>query len=349
MGDGRAVRGGGAVGRVVGGAAGGYSLAMNVASAPPLLIWTEARRAPLTRRLAAALGDAVSIVAVGGPRRGEVAELADTLGVASSDDLRQMRIDHPASHLLVVGAAGVKRDDVVAALAEGTHVFTLEPLAADADPAGADVEPTRGRLRQLPLLRFSPAYLAAAEPTQAIGRVEAISIAAAGPADELSLFARLADTIDFAIALIGVPDQIDATLTGGLVEPPEQLRGLAGHMTVNLHAADRAGAAICVSDRSPVHHRRATVIGRTGLMHLDDHAYALHARAEGEPPLDEREGDAGPTDTAALVAEQLRYFLRGTAQREPVDRRAVIGCCEAALLSTRTGQSESTDRVLRIA
>jgi hypothetical protein len=321
---------------------------MSDASAP-MLIWTDARRVPLAKRLIDELGDVLSVCAVGGPRRGEVAELAEHVQIDAADDLRQMRLDHPSRHILLTSAAGVKRDDIAAALADGVTLFTLEPLGATVDvPLHQETpEPQHGQLIQLPLLRWCPAYIAAAEPTQAIAQAQAANITSIGKADDLSLFARLADAMDFAIHLIGVPDQIDATLTGGLVEPPEHLRGLAGHMTVNLHAADQAGATLCVSDRSPIHHRSAIVVGRTGVLTMDDHRYALHT--ESDEPLDQFEGDRSANDTASLVALQLRYHLSHALTRDAVDRRTIIGCCQTALLSTRTGQSESTERILRIA
>lgn len=313
-----------------------------------LLIWAEARRVPMVQRLIDQLGDRVKIAALGGPRRGEVADLAESLGLAWGDDLRQLLHTRPAGAILFAGVSGVRRDDLAGALAQGISIFACEPLAGATEEVlhPTDTETAHGNLFQLPLLRMSQAFRAAAEPQEALGEIQAVQVTHVGQAQDLSLYARLADAMDFAVHLIGVPDQIDAALTGGLVEPPEQLRGLAGHMTINLRRADQASAMLCISDRSPVHHRGAVVLGRTGILSMDDQSYVLHTF--DDQPLDESKAKSTLLDPAALIAEQLCYHLKHRVQRDTVDRRTIIGCCETALLATRTGQGESTDRILRV-
>jgi predicted dehydrogenase len=312
---------------------------------PNAVIWTDSRRVPLVERILACIAPAVSVAAVGGPKRGEVADLAERIDAKSADDLRQMLIDHPADYLLLAGSSGAKRDDLDAAVDAGTHVLALEPIAAASSeartiPAGA------GGITTVPLLRYSPAYLSAAEPTEAIGDVLAVHVQALGPGAELSLFARLADAMDFILHLTGLPDQVDAALVGGLVEPPEQLRGLTGHMTVNLHIAGRAAASLLITDASPVHRRTATIIGRSGMLVMDDHRYQLYT--DDDRPLEEQSVDHGRADLADLIARQWQWHIAHGARPQIIERRQIIACCETALLSTRTGQSESTARLLKL-
>lgn len=345
------------------------------AAPPQLLIWTDARRVGLVERVAGLLGP-VDLQAVGGPRRGEVVELAQHLGATAADDFRRMIVETPAPYLLLATVAGVKAADIDLALAQGMTVFTLEPVATRSIPAttatGEAGTERPGRLLLTPLLRCSPAYLAAVDPLQATGQVHSLAITSIGTGEQATLYARLADAVDAALALIGMPDQVDAALAGPLAEPPDDLRGLVGHMTVNLHGADGSAACLHASNQSPIFRRSLVAVGREATLLLDDQRYQLYANAmpDDSPPggtdgaveLDtppqapanqplEQSGDAGAVvaDYASLIAAQWRHVIAQSADAAGlrVDRQAVVGICQTALLSVRTGQSESTDKLAR--
>jgi len=321
------------------------------ADQPEAILWCDATRAPLVRRLLVELPE-LAVLAVGGPRRGDVAELAESVGLTAYDDLRQMLIDHPAGYLLLATAEGFQTVDLATALDEAIDVLTLEPILSLSEAMIAERgERPVGRLMLVPGFRAAPAWLAAADPAQALGPVGSLAISSVGGRAQVSLLARLADALDLALSLLGLPDQLDAALSGPLTEPPGDPRGLTGHLTVNLHFADQAGATLQVSDRASVHRRSLLAVGRDATLILDDHRYQLfaHDHDEAADPLDQTEGPAPLiADPARLIAAQWRNLIAGRGQFRPYDRRAVIGCCQAALLSVRTGQSESTDKLLRL-
>jgi hypothetical protein len=195
-------------------------------------------------------------------------------------------------------------------------------------------------------MRFSPGYLSAANPVEALGPLASLSIVSVGPPETLSLFARLADAVDLAIALAGVPDQVDAVVCGALREPPEELRGLAGHLTANLHVAGETGVALHLADRAPARQRSAAAVGRDGMLLLADDGYRLFTRDDA--PLDAADVHADAAQgLAGLIAHQWRFLAAGR-QADPLDRRHVIACCQAILLAARTGQTEYTDKLMRM-
>ncbi len=327
------------------------------AVAQEVLVWTDAPRVPLVRDVLGRMTD-LRVLSVGGSRRAEVAELAEAFGAAAGDDLRRMVLDTPGSYLLLASPSGVARDDLAHALKLGIDVLSIEPLALQADqviaPSGETA--STGRLFQAPLLRFSPAYLAAAEPEQALGAVRSVSVTAIGPQASGSLFARLADAMDMLVHLAGIPDELYATLTGPLTEPPDDLRGMTGYVTAACTIADRAAATVTASDRSTAFCRRLLAVGETGLLDLDDLTYRLHCDPAAEAAV---EADAAaapppgpaepiPTSPADLIARQWRWLMARRHVRPTADRRAIIACCEAALLSARTGQPESPHKLLRL-
>lgn len=310
------------------------------------VIWTDAPRVALARRVAARL-DPVRVIGVGGPRRSDIAALAEQLAVDSHDDLRQMLTARPADLLLLIANTAAKRDDVQHALAEGIDVVAVEPIAAQVESVIAESPAAGrcGRLTQAPLWRLSPAWLSAAQPQQALGRIRSVSADVLAPPDCGSLFARLAGALDTVVHLLGMPDGIDAALSSTLAGPPEDLRGLTGSVTAHLRYDRHAVAVVHVSDRASVWRRSLTAVGDEGTLIIGDHTYRLIGT--GDAAIDEAL-DLRPADPAELIAAQCRWLVDHRSPLEPVDRQRVIACCETALLSCRTGQCESPQTLLRL-
>jgi len=316
------------------------------------VIWTDAAHLNLVERVLGRL-PALSVAAIGGPRKGDLSDLASRFGLDSpEDDLRQMVSNRGDADLLLATQQGVKLDDVRMALEGSIDVLTLEPITIQADRAilqdrGAT---SAGRLMLAPMLRYAPGYLASAQPQEALGRVESVGLTSMGRAEEASLFARLVDAMDIAVTWLGVPVTINAALTGPLAEPPDDLRGLTGHLALNMHFADNVAMAAQLSDRAPVHRRMLTVIGQEGTLLLDDLHYRLYT-ASGRP-LEATEHNDGqtaePVEPASLIADQWRQMLKHRLAPPQPDPRVILGCCETVLLSARTGQSESTQTLVRM-
>jgi len=302
------------------------------------IVWTDAAGAPLVERVLGYQSD-LAVAAIGGPRKGDLSDLAGRLVIDEvADDLRQMIINAGERDvdLLLATQQGVKLDDVRLALDSGVDVLTLEPLTTQAD-----------RARLTPLLRFSPGYLAAVQPQEALGPIRSIGLSSTAAPGTVSLLARLVDCLDMLIAWLGVPVTIDAALTGPLTEAPDDLRGITGHLAMNIHFADNVAAAVQISDRAAVTRRSMTVIGEDGTLLLDDDRYRLFT-ADGEQ-LDATETDrTHHADLAELIAHQWRHLLTTRPTGKQPDPRAILGCCEAAMLSARTGQAESTETLVRM-
>ena len=315
------------------------------AHATEVLVWTDQSRAGLCGRVMALL-DGARAIAVGGPRKSEVLELAEQLGAEAYDDVKRMFAAKPAEHLLVATATGLRLDDLRSAIDDGVHLLTVDPLAESIDQVLiADTKRDgAGRLVQVPLLRHAPGWRAAADPQEAMGKIRAINFTGLGDRSTGSLYARLADAMDMAVHLLGPPDVVDAQLISAVGGVPEDLSGLAGSMTCNLRYGDTAGVSVCVSDASGLWQRGVSVVAEQAVLTAGDGGYRLVGR-DGAV-LDGCV--SSEIEPGALIAEQWRWVMGHRFDRDTVDRRVVIACCQAALLSCRTGQSEDPHRLLSI-
>ena len=304
-----------------------------------VVIWSDAHRAELVRAVLARVED-VTVSALGGPRRAQLGDLADSLGVRANDDLRRLIVDEGADYLLLASAAGIGAEELTLAVQRGMTILAVDPPAIAIEPGAGP-----NRLVIAPWLRLSPAWLAAADPQQALGKIESINLTAVGPTESGSLYGRLYDGLDTIGHLLGMPDAIIAHLTGPLGEVPEDPRGLTGHITASVRISDEACASLLVSDRAATWSRRLTVLGRSGQFIADDVSYRLWSADGAE--VDTLTGPDAPPDVAELIAHQWQWMLQHAALPE-VSSAEVVACCAAAVLSCRTGEPESPAEMLRL-
>lgn len=309
------------------------------------LIWTDTPRSALIERVVERVAG-LSVLAVGGPRKAEAKPLAEALDAQPYDDLRKMLVDRPGSSLLLGTMEGVRLDDLRQAVEQGADVLALEPPCDDKGKTlhwERGQEPT-GRLVHAPMLRLSPAWLSAADPQQVLGRLRAVALAMLGPAESGSLFTRLFDAMDWIVSALGVPAGVEARLTGPLAEPPENPAGLTGCMTVHLQFAGGASATLLAVDRAAVWSRQVTVVGEKGQLLMDDRGYQIFA-------ADADEADAtavAPNDPVELIARQWQWMIDHRLGPERNDLGAVLATCRTALLSARTGETESPDTFMKL-
>jgi len=259
-----------------------------------------------------------------------------------------MVIDSPAGYLLLGTAEGVSPSDLDQVRRWQTTVLAIEPPANDLglmEPADQGREQMVGRMVIAPWLRMSPAWLSAADPQQALGTIHSARVSVMSPPQVGSLFGRLYDALDMLIGLMGMPDSIDAALTGPLGEIPDDLRALTGHLTAHLRFGQDTSAVMHVSDRSGFWARRLVAMGTGGQLVLEDNRYRLFDGDGAE--LDASE-PAEPADTpAALIAAQWRRMI--DSRHAPLTNpRRIVACCETAILSCKTGNAESTETLIRI-
>lgn len=322
---------------------------------PEVMVWCDGQRAGLVQRVLGRLADP-GVAAIGGPRRGQLADIADALGVKLHDDLRKMLVDHPGQHLLLATGEGVGAAELKQARESAATVAALEPLApetaeAEALGPGAGGAGSAGGVAILPSLRATPAWLSAAEPLQALGKLRSVQVASLGPQPAGTLHARLHEAVEMLLHLLGTPLTVDAALTGGPSEPPENLAALTGDLTAHLRFGHGAAAVLHASDRSATWSRRIVVLGEEAQLTLDDVSYSLLS-ATGQV-LDTLKAPVQAADPADLIARQWRRLIEAGLPPEwgalkPVDPKAISSCCRAALLSCRTSQIESPSTLLRM-
>ncbi|MAE67348.1 MAG: hypothetical protein CMJ18_24065 [Phycisphaeraceae bacterium] len=355
------------------------------ASAPEVLVWVDKPRLGLARRLLDLMGSSVSPVGIGGPpgavrlpavaagsADGESApassdeahaptvsleagegddeqlhKLAEDLGCARGDDLRQMLVERPAAYLLLLTMDGVERAVVSEAVAEGTTVLGSEPLDDELQPpAGGGPD----ALIFLPAFDDAPGWTSAADPLDVVGVPRLLRFSGYGTRPGTSLYALLYDAWRMIVGVAGLPETVDASLTGAELAVPDDLRTMTGHMAVHARLESmrgRCAAMIDVSDHAGCERRELSVIGDAAHLVVDERRYVLYDAAH--QVIDSSEEQGGAMSSIDLIAAQWRRLLsrHPDSRSAGVDESGLIACCQASLLSARTGASEDPDGLLR--
>lgn len=328
-------------------------------TAPEVTVWADDARLGTVRALLELMGASVRPIAFGSPRSRAASELADQAEVPMFDDLRQMLVERPAAFVLLGTLDGVGPDDLPMAVAHGSKVIAIEPIAASpAEHAQAykivnpaDGSPrTPGRIVHAPAFDRSAGFLAAAAPHEALGEHRAVQMTHAGSADAGSMFFRLFDAWLSVLDFIELPERIDAELNSAAsTSIPEDPRQLTGRLTAHARLPGVGSAAILVSDQAAELTRRLTVVGDQSQLVITAGGYQL-TRTNGEQ-VDQFESDREPNYLEQIAAQWRRLIDQRTpppehrAERE----RNALACCLACLLSARTGTPESPTRVLEMA
>jgi len=327
-------------------------------TAPEVVVWVDPTRLPTARNLLELMGASVRPIAFGSPRSRAAGELAEP-GVPVFDDLRQMLVDVPAAFVLLATPEGVNPDDLPMAVAQGSRVLALEPVAATpaqvtqayriVQPADGSTRPP-GRIVHAPAFDRSAGFLAAAGPHDALGDKRAVQVTQAGTRDAGSLFFRLFDAWLTTLDFLDLPERIDAQLSTNDNAPvPDDPRQLTGRLTAHARLPGTGSAAILAADQSTELTRQLTVIGDQAQLIATTGGYRL-TRSTGEV-MDQLTADREPTYLEQLAAQWRRLIDQRTpppehrAERE----RHALACCHACLLSARTGEPESPRRVLELA
>jgi len=351
---------------------------------PKVIVWTSAERVDAVDQVLGAMGTTIEPVGIGGPRLGEIDALARRWDCPHEDDLRKLLVDHPSQYVFLASTAGVRRDDLLTAIGSGAIVLSMEPIASDFDelihtkpkarsistpgvthasvsvdsgsgsPRTAGQENIRpGYLQWVPAFKYTQGWTRAADPDQVLGKRQMIGFDSFGQPDETSLFARLFDAWQTLLSLGEIPDTIDASLVGPLGESPENLRGMTGYLCAHGRCGDGCAVVLRVSDRAGRLGRTLHAIGSEGHLRVSDQGYQLFDAA-GEC-LDSLL-DQGKTPTfTELIAKHWLSLLNGphtTTLPQPTsathDAPSILACCQACLLSSRTGQPESPQKLLQL-
>lgn len=330
---------------------------------PEVVVWADEAHAGIVTGLLDLMGGSITPIAVGGPRDGGTGRLAESLGLTPFDDLRHMLVERPAAFLLLAVSEDESPTDLASALANGTTILTLEPACStladyaelDRPPrSGSDDNPSSmlGRAVLLPRFTQTPGYLAATDPCDTLGDRRSVLVTSAGPARDGSLYARLHDAWATALLFCDTPEAIHAHLAHESTTPADGPRLLAGRLSANAACPGGSSITVFAADNCPALPRTLVVLGDTGQLTVTPTGY--HLRSSDGTTIDQLEppsGSAAVPPTLDQMADQWRRLLdqRNTADESGTRRdQQALACTLACLLSAKTGQPESPQRVMQM-
>lgn len=329
-------------------------------TAPEVAVWVDEDRLKTVNALLDMMGGHVRSIAFGSPKSRAATELAEQAGVPMFDDLRQMLVQHPSAFVLLGTLEGVGPDDLPMAVAHGSKAIAIEPVGATVaehaqaykivKPADGSNRPP-GRIVHAPAFDRSAGFLASAAPHEALGDHRAVQMTHAGTAEAGSMFFRLFDAWISVLDFIELPERIDAELSpaAGASGVPDDPRQLTGRLTAHARLPGVGSAGVLVSDQAAELTRRLTVIGDQAQLVITAGGYQL-TRSNGES-VDQLNTEQEPGYLDQLAAQWRRLIDQRTP---PPEHRATreqhaLACCHACLLSARTGEPESPQRLMEIA
>ncbi|MEQ9460180.1 MAG: hypothetical protein RIG82_04440 [Phycisphaeraceae bacterium] len=312
-----------------------------------VVIWCDKARQGLVGEVIGELGR-VSVLGVGGPVSSPPAELAERLKVAVGRDLRKLVIDQPArvALLAVEKAPGVEQ--VAEAADRCDLVLTTDLLAEGLDAAAAlrdELGERLGRVILAPRFSEGPGMLGANEPWEVLGEPRLAVIEFDAPAETTRLVTSLYHAWLSALEALPMPDEVHASLVHGRYEPGKVL---SGSLAISGRSPGRGAGLLAVSDQTGRWDRRLRLTGPEGSLVVTDEGYTLHN--DSGVVIDELPGPKAGASQAVLIARSLLRALDQSTyphEQEPTAQR-VLACCEATLLSLRTGQAENPGKLLNL-
>ena len=348
-------------------------------------VWAQPNQAELVRQVASGAG--LEIACAGSPVKGQSGAVAAALGVEQLADLRSALAERVADVVLIASAGDFGADPdrpdaelVTQASGRGTRVLSLEPLPPSAIllQRGAWLEPEHARpvdlFRWCPAARHSHGWRQAPDAIEQFGRVGSMSVESLGASAGGTLGARLFGAIEVVCLVLGTPESIDAAYVGersgggggaggGGVHalPGETLRELAGTITANLRFADGRSATILASNIAGVWRRGATLVGDGGSLRITDDGLEWHKpdgtlQDRSRPKVERPWGLQAHEVMAEAVARSIDPAIVGSTVlgaagpvSGAVDHATMLFVAQAALLSARTGQTESVETIRHMA
>jgi len=304
-----------------------------------LVVWTDRTRVPLVRDTIAAGGDGIQLVGVAAVDAAQSASLADELGAEPIRELRHALPDEGVDAIWLAADGELARDTVRWLRQLRVVVVATEPQPSSLDELEDAQSPGIDGLLSW---RAGSTWGAAMDVLTQFGRPDAVSIVAVGTPAHGSLLARLTDAMDVADWFCSPIETVTASMHGlGMVGASESVRGLDGHLTAHVRGADGRTAAITVSSNGAAWLREVILLGPAGRLRVTDGQFEW---LDGNGKcLDAHTG--GPSDAPRLAAQRLRELVAGTARAIASPAASRLTPAHTALLSCRTGHTESCHRV----
>ncbi|MCA9293555.1 MAG: hypothetical protein KDA20_07060 [Phycisphaerales bacterium] len=253
-------------------------------------------------------------------------------------------------------ASPLEDQELLRAAAErGVRVCTLEPAPESAVDLG---QRNCMWARTTPMLVEAPVFAELRECLPEIGPIRAVHVSGRSTTACGSLGARLFDAMATVHALLGAADRIDASIvspgaTRGVYRPPSTaLRAAQGDLSAHLRFSNGKSATVNVTNHAGAWQRGVTVLGDLACARVTDHRVDL-VFADGHVE-DRHEGavrSAESSDSGVVrIADQLRRAIDPRSpELPPMDAKAILAMCEAAILSARTGEAEHPSTLLLMA
>jgi len=324
------------------------------------LVYLLPEQADLVRRIAEAAN--LRILAAGAPGSGGSAIVADSLSTERCIDFRHqiLELNPDLVWVLTLDEVG---DEELALLQRGSGrpVLTLEPLPAGISDCPSPNDASNSVVLS-PLLRHTQMVGVFNDIRDSFGVVRSINVTMRGHRIHGSLYARLTDAVDIMEYLCGSAEQVDAAMSGPLGEPPDSLRAMHGHITVNARFTENCCACMHVSDLGASWARGLTILGEGGCIRLTDRVFewwnqdgnlvdtsALHEHSESRSSGNSTNGTSDQFAEGFLL-DAVRSTLDLSRNRAipPSNVARTVAVCEAVRLSLRTGQAESPRKILQL-
>ena len=323
---------------------------------PEVTAWVDAAHARYAGSLLDVMGDAIELIGVGGPD-GAAADLARTGDGDGkpAPDLRRMLIDKPADCLLVAVRGGLPPELIQAAADQGTLVVTTEPPAASLQELGAPwLTRVAPHVLEVPRFDRSPGVEAALDPLVEVTGPPQIRLVSHGRRDEGSLLARLVDAWRTVLRFVELPENLLAAWS----PPPGDAapREIAGRVAVLARGRDGSTVSLDIAADAGRSIRSLRLLGADAQLEIQDAGFERLelGGAEAGADADAAARDAAEPPLASPLVDQAagrwrRHLHHPHAARPgPAHDAAALACVEAMRLSSRTGQPESPERLLKI-